>query len=95
MNTLLTILVNSTFPSNSNRLLLKRSKRKKKKIQKLRRSYASVASAGATCCSAGVRSLKETKNWREAMKYLHRVDRARVLRREGSVLTCSLVALRQ
>ena len=29
------------------------------------------------------------------MKYLHRVDRARILRREGSVLTCSLVALRQ
>ena len=42
-----------------------------------------------------MRSLKETKNWREAVKYLRRVDRARVLRREGSVLMCSLVALRR
>ena len=55
-----------------------------------------MAAAGATCCSAGVRSCKEKKNWREAVKYLHsRIDRARILRREGSVITCDLAALRQ
>ena len=35
------------------------------------------------------------KNWREASEYLHRLGRARFLRREGSVLTCDVVALRQ
>ena len=95
MNSLLTILVNSTFPSNLNRLVPRRSKWKKKRYKKGKRSYASVVSVGATCCSASTRSLKEIKNWRETVKYLHRVDRARILRREGSILTCSLVALRQ
>ena len=95
MNTLLKIFVNSTFPSISNRLLLRRSKRKRKKDKKPKGSYTSVASVGATCCSDGVRSLKKTKNWREAVKYLHRADRARVLRCEGSVPTCSLVGPRQ
>ena len=55
-----------------------------------------MAAVGATYCSAGVGSYKEKKNWREDVKYLHsRVDRARILRREGSVITCDLAALRQ
>ena len=35
------------------------------------------------------------KNWREAVKHFHRVDRARFLRRDGSVITCDWEALRQ
>ena len=55
-----------------------------------------MAAVGATCDSAGVGSLKEIKNWREYVKYLHsRVDRARFWRREGSILIVDMVALRQ
>ena len=54
-----------------------------------------MAAAGAMVCSTSVGSQKMTKNWREAVKYLHRVDRARFLRRDGSVLTCSWEALKQ
>ena len=35
------------------------------------------------------------KEWREAVKYLPRVDRAGLMRRCGSVLTVNMVALRQ
>ena len=48
---------------------------------------------GTTRCSTGIRSRKNIKNWREASEYLHRLGRARFLRREGSVLTCDVVAL--
>ena len=54
-----------------------------------------MAAVGATVCSTSVGSQKMTKNWREALKYLHRVDRARLSRRDGSVLTCDWEALRQ
>ena len=67
---------------------------KDKSYKKLKRSYASVAAVGATRCSTGIGPYKNIKNWREAAEYLHRVDRARILRREGSVITCSLEALR-
>ena len=51
---------------------------KSTEIKNLKRSYASVATVGATCDLASARSLKENKNWRESVKYLHsRVDRAR------------------
>ena len=50
---------------------------------------------GTTRCSTGIRSRKNIKSWREASEYLHRLGRARFLRREGSVLTCDMVALRQ
>ena len=53
-----------------------------------------MAAVGATRCSTGIGPYKTIKNWREAAEYLHRVDRARILRREGSVITCSLEALR-
>ena len=55
-----------------------------------------MAAVGATSDSAIVGSQKERKNWRESVKYLHsRVDRARFLRREGSVMVVNLAALRQ
>ena len=55
-----------------------------------------MAAVGATSDSATVGSRKEKKNWREFVKYLHsRVDRARFLRREGSVMIVNLAALRQ
>ena len=73
-----------------------RPRGKREKYKKLKRSYASVAAAGATCDSAGVGPLKENKNWRESVKYLHsRSDRARFWRREGSVVIVDMVALRQ
>ena len=42
-----------------------------------------------------VRSQKNIKSWREAVKYLPSVDRARILRKSGSVLTLNMVALRK
>ena len=51
-----------------------------------------MAAAGATVCSTSVGSQKMIKKRRE---YLHRVDRARFLRRDGSVLTCNWEALKQ
>ena len=53
-----------------------------------------MAAVGATRCSTGIGPCKNIKNWREAAEYLHRIDRARILRREGSVITCNLAALR-
>ena len=54
-----------------------------------------MATAGATSCSARVGSYKEKKNWREVAEDLRSsVDRARFLRRVGSVLTCNLAALK-
>ena len=54
-----------------------------------------MVAGGTTRCSTGIRSQKNITNWREASEYLHRLGRARFLWREGSVLTCNLVALRQ
>ena len=59
----------------------------KKEIKNLKRSYASLAAADATRCSASTRLQKGKKNWREAVKYLHsRADKARILWREGSMI---------
>ena len=67
-----------------------------KGTKNLKRSYASVATVGATCDSTSVGSQKKNKNWRKSVKYLHsRIDRARFWRREGSVLVADMVALRQ
>ena len=65
-----------------------------KNNQKATRFCIDVASAGATISSANAKSHKNIKNWREAVKYLPRVDRAGVLRRMGSVLTLDKVTLR-
>ena len=54
-----------------------------------------MAATGAISCSANAESQKSIKNWREAVKYLPRVDRAGVLRWMGSVLTLDKVALRR
>ena len=54
-----------------------------------------MASVGATACSSDTKSHKNIKNWREAAKYLPRIDRAGVLRRSGSVLILEKVALRR
>ena len=94
MNTPFTIMVKFTFLSDLNRLLLRRPRRKNLKRQKIKRSYAIVAAANATRCSARTRPRKEKKNWREVVQYLRSVDRPRFLRRERSVLVCSVAALR-
>ena len=54
-----------------------------------------MATAGAISYSANTESYKNIRSWREAVKYLPRVDRAGVLRRMGSVLTLDKVALRR
>ena len=54
-----------------------------------------MAAADAIACSQCMESQKMIKNWREAVKYLHNVDRTRFLRRSGSVFTLNMVALRQ
>ena len=54
-----------------------------------------MAAAGATPCSAAARSSRIVKEWRESVKYLRSIDRARLMRRCGSVLTISMAALRQ
>ena len=55
-----------------------------------------MVSDGTTTCSARVRSPKEKKNWREIAEYLRsRVDKTRILRREGLVIICDLEALKQ
>ena len=54
-----------------------------------------MAAAGATPCSAAARSSRVVKEWRESVKYLCRIDRARLVRRCGSVLTIDMAALRQ
>ena len=53
-----------------------------------------MATVGAIACSVGMGSFKKIKNWREAMKHLHSIDRARVLRRSGCVLTYNIETLR-
>ena len=55
-----------------------------------------MAAADATRVSAGNCPQKNTKNRREAVKYLlSRIDRARYQRREGSVIVFDLEALRR
>ena len=55
-----------------------------------------MAATGATACPTNIGSQKSIKNWREAVKYLNgSVDRARLLRKSGSVLTLDMVALRK
>ena len=54
-----------------------------------------MATAGATPCSATMRSSRIVNEWRESVKYLHSIDRARLMRRCGSVLTIDMAALRQ
>ena len=54
-----------------------------------------MAFAGATACSSDTESHKNIKNWREAVNYLPRIDRAGVLRRSSSVLILEKVALRR
>ena len=54
-----------------------------------------MAFGNATACSASAGLNKLMKEWREAVKYLPRVDRAGLMRRCGSVLTVNMVALRQ
>ena len=54
-----------------------------------------MADVNATPCSAAARSSRIVKEWRESVKYLRRIDRARLMRRCGSVLTIDLAALRQ
>ena len=54
-----------------------------------------MAPAGAISYLANTESYKNIKSWREAVKYLTRVDRAGVLRWMGSVLTLDKVALRR
>ena len=53
-----------------------------------------MAAVGATACPVGMRSLKNIKNWREAVKNFPSVDRARFLRKSGFVLTLNMVALK-
>ena len=78
------------------KLMLRRPQRKKKKLQKLKRSYVSVVAVGTTSCPTSIRSQKSIKIWREAVQYLHSsVDRARFLRKSGSILTLDMVALRK
>ena len=54
-----------------------------------------MASGNATACSASAGLNKLMKEWREAIKYLPRVDRAGLMRLYGFVLTINMVALRQ
>ena len=54
-----------------------------------------MAAAGATPCSAAARSSRIVKEWRESVKYLRSIDRARLMSRCGSVLTIDMGALRQ
>ena len=54
-----------------------------------------MAAIGAMVCSTSIESQKSIKSWREAVKYLHSVDRARFLWHSGSVLALKLVALRE
>ena len=96
MNIPLTMKVSCMFPSDLDRLMPRKPKWKLKKYKKLKRSYASVDVAGTTSCPTSIRSQKSIKNWREVVQYLHNsVDRARFLRKSGSVLTLDMVALKK
>ena len=80
---------------NLNMLVAKKVRKMKKKYKKLKRLYIGLAVIGAISYPPNTKSHKSIKNWREAMKYLPRIDRAGVLRRMGSVLTLDKVALRR
>ena len=54
-----------------------------------------MAAVYATSYLASVRSNRIVKEWRESMKYLRSIDRSRLMRRCGSVLTVNMAALRQ
>ena len=54
-----------------------------------------MAFENATACSTSSGLNKTTKEWRESVKYLPRIDRAGIMRRCGSVLTIDMAALRQ
>ena len=54
-----------------------------------------MAAVNATSCLASVRSNRIVKEWRESVKYLRSIDRARLMRRCGSVLTVNMATLRQ
>ena len=54
-----------------------------------------MAAAGATACPVGIRSQKNIKCWRKVVKYLPSIDRARFLRKGGSILTLNMVTLRK
>ena len=54
-----------------------------------------MAAVNATSCLTSVRSNRIVKEWRESVKYLRSIDRARLMRRCGSVLTVNMAALRQ
>ena len=54
-----------------------------------------MATVGAISYSANTELHKSLKIWREAVKYVPRIDRARILRRMRSVLTLDKVALRR
>ena len=54
-----------------------------------------MATIGATTCSVGMGLHKNIKNWREAVKYLPSVDRAKFLKRNSSVLTLDIVPLKK
>ena len=58
-------------------------------------SLGCVAAASATPSSAAARSSRIVKEWRESVKYLRSIDRARLMRRCGSVLTINMADLRQ
>ena len=57
----------------------------------------SVATVGATLCSACIGPRKERNNLRECCKYLkeNRVDKTQCWRRVGDVLVCDVEALEQ
>ena len=54
-----------------------------------------MATVVATTCSVGVGLYEFRKNRREVVKYLSSVDKARVLRCNGSILTLSIVVLKE
>ena len=54
-----------------------------------------MTTACAIACLISVGSQKNIKIWKEPVKYLPSVDRARVLRHNGSVLTLNMVALKE
>ena len=54
-----------------------------------------MAAVNATPCMASARSRRIVKEWRESVKYLRNIDRARLMRRCGSVLIVNMAALWQ
>ena len=76
MNTLWMITDRFIFRWKLNQLMTGVTEEEKEtRNKKLTRSYASVAAVGATMLvQVGIRSLKNIKSWREAVKYLPSVD---------------------